>query len=209
MLSLILANRICPKKPLGSPRGFLVPSLTKLSEVILMVEPFKGAGEPEVCARVLFAVCKRLYTRYPSSVRTFNQALAHVPPAAYDAGDRTMWALAIASAGHYASQGMKLQQWTTHVIMASRAGYNFRRCFYFDYKAGRDDPRVTNRGVMCSPQASHIQHAIAKEQAKDNNNEQSDCGDCRSGLDNGNTTEGSTLSPKVAKRRLRIARAGK
>lgn len=172
-------------------------------------EPFKGANEPEVCARVLMAVAKRLYTRSGGVLTDLNQVILDIPHFGRSSDPLDMMSTAISSLATYSHEGMKIKTWTNHVVMRSRAGYSFRHCFYFAYKGTRRDSRVTNRGVI-SPRgkfgAETYQQTTIAMGAKD---EQSSVDDSRSGLDYGNATEGSTLPPKVAQRRLRIARLGK
>lgn len=170
---------------------------------------FPGADPPEVCARVLLRVIERLYTQNPSSLNSLKRCLDRLPVFSMPSDSNDMMSLAIASLGHYGRLGMKTRVWANHVIMASRAGYSFRRCFYFDYKAGRSDPRVTNRGVM-GGNVPYVQALLEGRTIEiEGNGCESDCNDSRSGLDNGDTAERGTLPPKVVERRLRVARAGR
>ena len=65
---------------------------------------------------------------------------------------------ALHSLAVYLDIGYSSSQWLACVLEAAHYGSNFRRCFFFDYKADSVPyPRVTNRGVQTSPKGRKSQ----------------------------------------------------
>jgi hypothetical protein len=59
--------------------------------------------------------------------------------------------LALLSMGVWVMEGRRSDAWLAGVLMRDYYGFSIRRCYYAEYKENRrDDPRVTNRGVISS-----------------------------------------------------------
>lgn len=112
-----------------------------------MTPPFTDARMPEVVARVAFRLVERHYKRQIGTTQSGADWIIET----IDAIECFRGALphsALLAALFATRNGMRMARWRDEAVMASRAGYGFRRCWYADYKATRRDPRVTNRGVM-------------------------------------------------------------
>ena len=97
--------------------------------------PFADAAESEVLARV-WAAQLRLFlskTRGTSPERAYA---ALVQPHSRPGSE---WPLSTAALSglHYQRQGMHTADWKRTVLQRSRAGLDWRRCVYFEYKANR------------------------------------------------------------------------
>lgn len=171
-----------------------------------MGAPFLGCDEPEICARVIHAYLKRLYTRHPSTLHTLKAVTQAANPYFSHLGSGSIMFSAWLSFQAYSSTGMKLKTWTTHVIMASRAGYTFRRCLHFEYKANRDYPRVTNRGVVSTTLSKQLAHLSETGENHDANSASDNGHLRRHRLDYDDVTERCEVKPEVVKRRLNLRR---
>jgi len=117
-------------------------------------------GQTVITARVAIQLVAIEYRHRPNSTRSPGQVaryiLANLPPD-YPGFLR----LALHSLGAYLDMDWRGQDWLYSVLEAAHFGHSFRRCFFFDYKAGRSPyPRVTNRGVQTSSEATHVQEEI-------------------------------------------------
>jgi hypothetical protein len=111
-------------------------------------------GQVVICARVArqIAAMYYRYDRYVNCTPTECAAwAAYRLPADYPG----MLRFALHSLAVYLDLGMPSATWLQNVLEASHFGHSFRRCFFFDYKEHRGPyPRVTNRGVQTSPEAT-------------------------------------------------------
>jgi hypothetical protein len=99
-------------------------------------------------ARQLAGIVWRHSCDLRSSPATCAATAARNLPGDYDA----MVRLALHSLAVYLNLGWSTDEWQVEVLRSAHYGHGFRRCFFFDYKAGRRPyPRVTNRGVQNSP----------------------------------------------------------
>lgn len=111
-------------------------------------------GQVVICARVARQLTYR-YFRYRQDPRVTPvdaamQAVYRLPP-----DYPGMFRFALHSLAVYLDLGMPSDVWLSNVLEASHFGHSFRRCFFFDYKEQRRPyPRVTNRGVQTSPEAT-------------------------------------------------------
>jgi hypothetical protein len=104
--------------------------------------PLAHAGPPEVAARIIVA-----YARWQLS-----QGVKHTPGSLHeklytlvptdDTESSVIFRAALDSMVFACRRGVTLSAWATGVIVASRVGYDWRRCLYPDYKATR---RTTKR----------------------------------------------------------------
>jgi len=114
-----------------------------------MTAPFTGQGEAAVCARVWVAWVRYWYNKQGRRLLT---------PALIIGDARGAWPvpmplvmrMCVSSMSAYCgSADHRSRRWLTEVIRRDALGLNFRSCLYFTYKTTRrDDPRVTNRGVI-------------------------------------------------------------
>lgn len=111
-------------------------------------------GEVVLCARVarhLANYARRELGDYLLSPGTWAARAALELPPDYPG----MLRFALHSLAVYLDLGMPSVVWLQNVLEASHFGHSFRRCFFFDYKENRRPyPRVTNRGVQTSPEAT-------------------------------------------------------
>jgi len=117
-------------------------------------------GQIVICARVARQLAYFSYKHDCAAMRTNARvtqlALERLPP-----DYPGMLRLALHSLSVYLDLGYSSTQWLHNVLEAAHFGSSFRRCFFFEYKANRSSyPRVTNRGVQTSREASHIQEEI-------------------------------------------------
>jgi len=97
--------------------------------------PFAGAAESEVLARVWCAQLRR----YLSKTRGASPEQAYAALVQPHSRPGSEWPLSTAALSwlHYQRQGMHTASWKSTVLMRSRAGLDWRRCVYFEYKATR------------------------------------------------------------------------
>ena len=111
-------------------------------------------GTIPIVARVAVQLVLLEYRHRPSSTRAPGQIARYILanlPLDYPGFLR----LALHSLGAYLDIDWKGQEWLSSVLEAAHYGSNFRRCFFFEYKENRSPyPRVTNRGVQTSGEAS-------------------------------------------------------
>jgi len=112
-----------------------------------MTAPFTDARMPEVLARVAVALVKRKYHQLGIINHTKGQIIMYCIRDANELGLADV-RLYLSSMYYYCVtlRGVS-SKWQQETIRRSRAGENFRSACFTDYKAGRRDPRVTNRGV--------------------------------------------------------------
>lgn len=111
-------------------------------------------GEVVICARVarqLAAIHFWHGQDYDLSGATAaSRAARYLPP-----DFPGMLRFALHSLAVYLDLGWPSSKWLAAVLEASHFGHSFRRCFFFAYKENRSPyPRVTNRGVQTSPEAT-------------------------------------------------------
>jgi hypothetical protein len=108
-------------------------------------------GQTVICARVARQIVARVY-RTDAPFSPFDPIYARYAARSLPLDYPGMLRLALHSLAVYLDLGYTSSQWLTCVLEAAHYGHSFRRCFFFDYKAGRGPyPRVTNRGVQTSP----------------------------------------------------------
>jgi len=111
-------------------------------------------GEIVICARVarqLAGLSKGYDGPIPPPNSWYATIASRNLPEDYDG----MMRLALHSLAVYLDLGYSSTQWLDNVLEAAHFGHNFRRCFFFEYKETRRPyPRVTNRGVQTSPEAT-------------------------------------------------------
>jgi hypothetical protein len=114
-----------------------------------MTAPFTDAAMPEVCARVVYQMAVLRWRRAASDEMSGTECLLAVLDDIALFRGALLHSCAL-SALFALRKRQKLRKWRDFAITASQCGKGFRHCWYADYKAGRRDPRVTNRGVRAS-----------------------------------------------------------
>lgn len=99
--------------------------------------PFADAGEPEVIARVAFAMVAREYWKDPTRKRSGPVVLSHVLAAQTPRKMALLTTALISLQYHLIARRGTAAEWRSIAVAGSRLGYNFRQCFYADYKANR------------------------------------------------------------------------
>jgi len=111
-----------------------------------MTAPFSDADSVEVCARVFYQwvrLCNRQMTGPAEPATIIGHAMSSLPR-----GMPITFTLCAGSMLYYCGRRkMRSRVWLDRVIMRDRMGWGTRYAVYWEYKAGRRDPRVTNRGV--------------------------------------------------------------
>jgi len=112
-----------------------------------MTVPFCDASRAEVVARVAYQLVRLEYIKHKSELDRAVQAIDL--PYKHELVKRSLdFRLALTSMYlACGTNGQTSKSWLAGVITRSRGGLLFRAVFYPEYKAGRRDPRVTNRGV--------------------------------------------------------------
>jgi hypothetical protein len=111
-----------------------------------MTPPFADAKMPEVVARVAYQLVLIEYRKHHAVERSGQQTIINTL-SSIECLHGSLCHSALLAALFATRDGKRMAHWRDDAIVASRAGYGFRRCWYPEYKATRRDPRVTNRGV--------------------------------------------------------------
>jgi hypothetical protein len=111
-----------------------------------MTAPFSDQGEAAVCARVALALIRR-YRKQITDKEIKPLILIGITVSMLDELRVSTIRTALLSLSVWVEQGRHSKDWLRGVIYRDMMGYSLRRCYHFEYKANRRDPRVTNRGV--------------------------------------------------------------
>lgn len=102
-----------------------------------MAVPFSDAKEPEVCARVATALVRRAYWKHPELGTRPVPLIATVIRDLPRVGFPILSTALIGMQYYVISKRGRIAEWKAIAVAGSRLGYNFRQCFYNEYKANR------------------------------------------------------------------------
>lgn len=97
--------------------------------------PFTGASETEVLSRVWTAQLRRLASK--GAICSPADAYRFLISPHLDAPDGWPLSTVALSWKFYQDKGLHTAEWKRLVLERSRAGLDWRRCIYFEYKATR------------------------------------------------------------------------
>lgn len=113
-----------------------------------MTAPFCDATRAELVARVAYQLVVLEHRKSPGAFERPGLLIATVQ-ASWFVRQSLDFRLALSSMYQACGvNGTKSRKWHADVITRARCGILFRAVFAPTYKAGRRDPRVTNRGVI-------------------------------------------------------------
>lgn len=119
--------------------------------------PFSEASEAELIARVAYQLVVCTYHKRRGAQARPGQLIAETQALPF-VRQSLEFRIALSSMYlHCVTNGRKSREWRTEVCRRARSRLTFRAVFAWDYKAGRRDPRVTNRGVTASPPATRAE----------------------------------------------------
>lgn len=114
-----------------------------------MTAPFADAGMSEVLARVCYQLVKIEYKRHPNPATATGPIVIGMLQQRLGRGTLPWIDTHLLAAAVALQSGTPLRVWRDSICQRSRAGLGWRACVFAGYKAGRrNDPRITNRGVM-------------------------------------------------------------
>lgn len=116
---------------------------------MLNLVPIEHAPMTEVCARVAYRLIEMDFRRFPHEYRTSPPLAIHNYAFTLSRNgfpNLDLWLVAYA---FHIANGIRASVVRDEMIWRARTGASLRHCVHWTYKAGRrDDPRVTNRGVI-------------------------------------------------------------
>jgi len=119
----------------------------------LRTQPFTDLGEAAVNARVAIAYLKRINRQYDDH-QVKPLILIGISVQSLTGLQFTTLRSCFLSLSVWIETGRLSKDWLRGVIYRDMMGYTLRRCLSDEYKGGRRNPRVTNRGVRAATSAT-------------------------------------------------------